>query len=166
MLPGNKALSRPLPMLITHTKQWDSTTASVATAPYSAVPINLTLGLAGPSFYAPIDNESVAYDRRQQSWYAPHRSATAVQCGAHLGHLFEDGPAPTGPALLHQLRFLRLYSRSTGVLKSCLTVRRQFCGRRLSCRIQSIVAKPLTQSHFEEHFHRVLFWQCFLGLFG
>ena len=61
----------PLPMLITRTKPWDSTTASVVTAPYSAVPTNLTLGLVGPVFM-----------RRSIPRASPRQKTAAMVCGA------------------------------------------------------------------------------------
>lgn len=52
-------------------------------------------GCGWPSFYEPISKESIIYtpDNTQGM------QRTEVQCGrckAHLGHLFEDGPPPTG----------------------------------------------------------------------
>ena len=52
-------------------------------------------GCGWPSFYEPITKQSIIY--------TPDNShgmkRTEVQCGkckAHLGHVFEDGPPPTG----------------------------------------------------------------------
>ena len=52
-------------------------------------------GTGWPSFYAPIDAESVA--TTEDSSHGMRRiEVHCSQCGAHLGHLFEHGPAPTG----------------------------------------------------------------------
>jgi peptide-methionine (R)-S-oxide reductase len=52
-------------------------------------------GCGWPSFYEPISKSSVIYTPDN----AYGMSRTEVQCGrckAHLGHVFEDGPPPTG----------------------------------------------------------------------
>lgn len=52
-------------------------------------------GTGWPSFWAPIAKENV----RESSDFSLNMSRTAVSCrlcDAHLGHVFDDGPKPTG----------------------------------------------------------------------
>ncbi|HYL79031.1 MAG TPA: peptide-methionine (R)-S-oxide reductase MsrB [Bryobacteraceae bacterium] len=52
-------------------------------------------GTGWPSFYQPVSNESVATE--SDNTYGMRRvEALCSKCGAHLGHVFEDGPRPTG----------------------------------------------------------------------
>ena len=48
-----------------------------------------------PSFYAPL-TETVVETTVDQSFGMVRTEAHCAKCDAHLGHIFDDGPAPTG----------------------------------------------------------------------
>ena len=52
-------------------------------------------GTGWPSFYAPIGPGQVA-ETNDYSHFMVRTEVTCSRCGAHLGHVFNDGPAPTG----------------------------------------------------------------------
>jgi peptide-methionine (R)-S-oxide reductase len=53
-----------------------------------------TSGSGWPSFWAPVDDESVEY-HRDHRLLMMRTEARCAACGAHLGHVFDDGPPPT-----------------------------------------------------------------------
>jgi peptide-methionine (R)-S-oxide reductase len=52
-------------------------------------------GSGWPSFYQPAVGENVATEE-DNSLFMRRTEALCKHCGAHLGHVFEDGPKPTG----------------------------------------------------------------------
>jgi len=51
-------------------------------------------GTGWPSFYQPLPN--AVGEREDKGWFMTRTEVHCRRCGGHLGHVFPDGPPPTG----------------------------------------------------------------------
>jgi len=81
-------------------KYWDTKTPGIYTCACCGEPLfdsstKYDSGSGWPSFYAPVSEQGIATET-DTSFGMVRTEVTCSQCGSHLGHLFPDGPRPTG----------------------------------------------------------------------
>ena len=52
-------------------------------------------GTGWPSFFEPVSPDKVS-EVVDKTWFATRTETVCRRCNAHLGHVFDDGPKPTG----------------------------------------------------------------------
>jgi peptide-methionine (R)-S-oxide reductase len=81
-------------------KYWKTKTPGVYTCVCCGQPLfrsetKFDSGTGWPSFWVPLDEQRVTCVS-DSSFGMVRKEVRCSRCGAHLGHLFEDGPKPTG----------------------------------------------------------------------
>lgn len=77
---------------------WDEKTAGAyhcvcCDAPLFVSGTKFDSGTGWPSFY---DKLGAVDEHEDRSWFMRRTEVRCARCEAHLGHVFRDGPAPTG----------------------------------------------------------------------
>ncbi len=91
----HEATERPF-----HNDYWENTEAGIYVDIVSGEPLFSSLdkydaGCGWPSFTKPLDSEQITTRKDRKLW-TPRTEVRSKVADSHLGHVFEDGPQPTG----------------------------------------------------------------------
>ncbi len=90
-----KATERPFTGKYLHNKEKGMYACAGCGAPLFSSDTKFDSGTGWPSFWSPAEKENVE-EKSDRSLFMKRVEILCKQCGGHLGHVFEDGPQPTG----------------------------------------------------------------------
>ncbi len=90
-----KGTERPFTGALLNEKRLGEYCCACCKAPLFSSATKFDSGSGWPSFYQKISAEAIA-EHRDVSHGMIRTEVTCAQCQSHLGHVFPDGPAPTG----------------------------------------------------------------------
>ncbi|HEV2120248.1 MAG TPA: peptide-methionine (R)-S-oxide reductase MsrB [Candidatus Bathyarchaeia archaeon] len=90
-----KATERPFTGKYLHNNERGMYVCAGCGAPLFSSDTKFESGTGWPSFWAAASKENVE-EKSDRSLFMNRVEILCKQCGGHLGHVFEDGPQPTG----------------------------------------------------------------------
>ncbi len=90
-----KGTERPWSGAYVHTKEDGTYRCAACGAELFSSRTKFESGTGWPSFYEALNDASVEL-RPDNSLFMKRTEVVCRRCGSHLGHVFDDGPAPTG----------------------------------------------------------------------
>ncbi len=89
------ATERPFSGALYHNKELGTYACGACAAPLFSSSTKFESGSGWPSFFDPLASDAVRVVE-DRSHGMIRREVRCARCDSHLGHVFDDGPAPTG----------------------------------------------------------------------
>ena len=90
-----KGTERPWSSAFEHSKEIGTYYCAACHLPLFSSKTKFESGTGWPSFYEPLKKAYVD-DHRDESYGMVRNEVVCARCDSHLGHVFDDGPKPTG----------------------------------------------------------------------